>query len=49
MICDIQFIPSLAPLVDTAQPTDKIGQKKANARHQLQAKPTHTVAIKELY
>ena len=43
MICDIQFIPSLAPLVDTAQPTDKIGQKKANARHQLQAKPTHTV------
>ena len=49
MICDIQFIPSLAPLVDTAQPNDKIRQKKANARHQLQAKPIHTVAIKYLY
>ena len=39
----------MAPLVDSAQPTDKIGQKRANARHQLQAKPTHTAAIKQLY
>ena len=28
MICNIQYVPSLAPLVDTAQPTGKLVSKR---------------------